>query len=232
MHFCSTCHNMYYLKIREEDGGLNYYCRNCGNEDTTLTAEAICVSETQLRRSEQKFTHMVNEYTKYDPTLPRINTIKCPNQACSSNGGEPSVGGDALQPSEADSSMAGGAGKKKSEAADKETAAPKKKTTAASKNKTAKTLAQESAAVSAKEAVQSAKEAMQSAKEAALLIAAEEEEEELAAATATATAVLKPTTPKKENGREVIYIRYDDINMKYVYLCVHCDTTWKTDTRV
>ena len=236
MHFCSTCHNMYYLKIREEDGGLNYYCRNCGNEDTTLTAEAICVSETQLRRSEQKFTHMVNEYTKYDPTLPRINTIKCPNQACSSNGGgEQGVGGDALQPSEADSSTAGGAGKKKSEAADKETAAaPKKKTAAASKNKTAKTLAQESAmeaTQSAKEAMQSAKEAMQSAKEAALLIAAEEEEE-LAAAAATATAVLKPTTPKKENGREVIYIRYDDINMKYVYLCVHCDTTWKTDTRV
>ena len=28
---------------------------------------------------------------------------------------------------------------------------------------------------------------------------------------------------------EVIYIRYDDKNMKYLYLCVICDTTWKTD---
>ena len=81
MHFCTNCHNMYYLKIREDGGNtLNYYCRNCGHEDTTLNAEAICVSETQLRRSEQKFTHMINEYTKFDPTLPRINTIKCPNQ--------------------------------------------------------------------------------------------------------------------------------------------------------
>jgi hypothetical protein len=34
------------------------------------------------------------------------------------------------------------------------------------------------------------------------------------------------------NNREVIYIRYDDINMKYVYLCVHCDTTWRTDNRL
>ena len=30
-------------------------------------------------------------------------------------------------------------------------------------------------------------------------------------------------------NREVLYIRYDDVNMKYVYVCVHCNTTWKTD---
>jgi DNA-directed RNA polymerase subunit M/transcription elongation factor TFIIS len=30
-------------------------------------------------------------------------------------------------------------------------------------------------------------------------------------------------------SREVLYIRYDDVNMKYVYVCVHCNTTWKTD---
>ena len=118
MHFCSVCHNMYYLKIRDEDGGntLNYYCRNCGHEDTTLTAETICVSETQLRRSEQKYTHMINEYTKFDPTLPRINTIKCPNQECSSNGGtmhEGTMKGGTSDTTEQD----GGAGKKKTEAA-------------------------------------------------------------------------------------------------------------------
>ena len=32
-----------------------------------------------------------------------------------------------------------------------------------------------------------------------------------------------------ENSREIIYIRYDDTNMKYVYLCSTCDTVWKTD---
>ena len=96
MHFCSVCHNMYYLKIsdtEEQENGENnqavdtliYYCRNCGNEDKSLTVDNVCVSETQLTRSEQKYTHMVNEYTKYDPTLPRINTIKCPNQDCKSN---------------------------------------------------------------------------------------------------------------------------------------------------
>ena len=101
MHFCSECHNMYYLKIKEDeeqDEGVDsniliYYCRNCGHEDTTLSAESICVSDTQFRRSEQNFTHIVNEFTKHDPTLPRINTIKCPNHECISNTASMAGGG-------------------------------------------------------------------------------------------------------------------------------------------
>ena len=31
------------------------------------------------------------------------------------------------------------------------------------------------------------------------------------------------------NNREIIYIRYDHINMKYMYLCSHCDFTWNTE---
>ena len=34
-------------------------------------------------------------------------------------------------------------------------------------------------------------------------------------------------TEDKENN--VIYIRYDDINLKYMYLCTYCDTTWNTN---
>ena len=122
MHFCNKCDNMYYISISSDDENkLLYYCRNCGNEDTNLTKNNICVSKTQLKRSEQKYNHIINEYTKLDPTLPRINTIKCPNSECNSN---------------------------------------------------------------------------------------------------------------KENGmaREVIYIRYDDTNKLYIYLCAVCDTVWKTET--
>ena len=32
-------------------------------------------------------------------------------------------------------------------------------------------------------------------------------------------------------GTEVIYIRYDDAHMKYIYLCTKCDTTWKTSDK-
>jgi len=124
MHFCSKCDNMYYISISETDGNsLIYYCQNCGHKDDLLTSQNICVSNTQLKRSEQKYNHIINKYTKLDPTLPRTNTISCPNHECESNASD--------------------------------------------------------------------------------------------------------ETKRKE--REVIYIRYDDINMKYIYLCANCDIMWKTD---
>jgi len=119
MHFCSNCSNMYYIRINSDDPNkLVYYCRKCGNEDKLLAIENVCVSKTQVKKSEQTFSHIINEYTKLDPTLPRINTVLCPNPDCITN------------------------------------------------------------------------------------------------------------TEGKE--REIIYIRYDDTNMKYIYLCSDCDTVWKT----
>jgi len=120
MHFCSNCQNMYYIRINEDDPNkLVYYCRNCGNENTNLSIENVTVSKLQIKKSEQSFNHIINKYTKLDPTLPRINTILCPNTDCETN------------------------------------------------------------------------------------------------------------TKNKE--REIIYIRYDDTNMKYVYLCSCCDTVWKAN---
>ena len=38
-----------------------------------------------------------------------------------------------------------------------------------------------------------------------------------------------PDCPTNKDGkeREIIYIRYDDVNMKYVYLCYDCETVWE-----
>ena len=120
MHFCSNCSNMYYIKINaDQPNKLIYYCRKCGNEDNLLAIENVCVSKTQIKKSEQSFSHIINKYTKLDPTLPRIKTVLCPNPDCSTN---------------------------------------------------------------------------------------------------------KEGTP-----REIIYIRYDDSNMKYIYLCSDCDTVWQTN---
>ena len=73
----------------------------------------------QLKREQQKIDNVINKYTKLDPTLPRTNTIKCPNTECISN-------------------------------------------------------------------------------------------------------------TNKNEKQEVVYIRYDDMNMLYIYLCAKCDTTWDT----
>ena len=115
MKFCSQCQNMCYLSIDDTNSNeLLYYCRVCGHKDTHLTQEGIVVMKTQVKKSEQKFNHMVNKYTKYDPTLPRRSNMKCPNVDCT-------------------------------------------------------------------------------------------------------------------NDNDIIYLRYDDDNMKYLYICPMCDTNWKTD---
>ena len=39
-----------------------------------------------------------------------------------------------------------------------------------------------------------------------------------------------PSCPSNsDQQKEVIYLRYDDKNMKYIYLCNVCDTVWKTN---
>ncbi len=211
MQFCSECHNMYYLKIQDEEevigNTLIYYCRNCGHEDTTLSTTNICVSDIQLRTSEKKYTHIVNEYTKYDPTLPSINTIKCPNQECISN------------------VIGGGGGKKVLTTEEQE-----------AKDAKAATKAAKAATKLAKEATKASKAATLAAKIAQAnleTILAEEEAKEEVDVEATAVPEPEPQTQDDlVSKREVIYIRYDDINMKYVYLCVHCDMTWRTDNRL
>jgi DNA-directed RNA polymerase subunit M/transcription elongation factor TFIIS len=122
MHFCSNCSNMYYISIDAEDPNkLVYYCRNCGNKDATISTNDVNVLNVQLKKSEQEFSHIINKYTKLDPTLPRISNILCPNEDCQTN--------------------------------------------------------------------------------------------------------------KDDKDREIICIRYDNVNMKYVYVCSSCDVVWKTDEK-
>ena len=39
--------------------------------------------------------------------------------------------------------------------------------------------------------------------------------------------VCSTNNDERPTPREIIYIRYDDTNIKYVYLCSTCDTAWK-----
>jgi hypothetical protein len=118
---------MYYISIDVDDPNkLVYYCRNCGHHDNntgnnTNKSISIFITQTNLKKKEQEFGHIINQYTKLDPTLPRVNNVLCPNDECLTN-----------------------------------------------------------------------------------------------------------TEPDK-NLREIIIIRYDDKNMKYISLCSTCDTIWKTE---
>ena len=100
-----------------------------------------------------------------DPTLPRINTIKCPNQACKSN--------------------------------EEHEHTPRSR----SRDEGSKSKASIGAAASA-----------------------------------VVPSVASVNVPDEEQGggagdhteREIIYLRYDDVNMNFVYLCPVCDSVWNT----
>ena len=90
MHFCKKCENMYYIRLEDSDSSkLIYYCRKCGDENDLISEDNMCVSFTNLKREENKYYHIVNKYTKLDPTLPRINNIECPNEECTSRAENP-----------------------------------------------------------------------------------------------------------------------------------------------
>ncbi len=126
MKFCNNCDNMLYIRLLKEDSNkLIYYCRNCGNTDEELNKDNLCVSNTDIASKDKAYLQDINEFTKLDPTLPRTQNIKCPNQSCPSNH--------------------------------------------------------------------------------------------------------KSDDPTIINKNEVIYLRYDDVNLNYVYICTQCDTIWKTN---
>ena len=127
MKFCKDCENMLYIRLLSEDSNkLIYYCRNCGNTYDNIDKDNVCVLNSNVNMHDKGYLQDINEYTKLDPTLPRTQNIKCPNQSCPSN----HTGDD---------------------------------------------------------------------------------------------------SSKLTNKNEVIYLRYDDINLNYVYICTQCDTTWKTN---
>lgn len=86
MKFCVECKNKLYHQLSEKDSNkLSYYCRFCGYKDDSLTEEGVCIMNAQLKQNEQKFNHIINNYTIYDPTLPRLHNLRCPNGQCNSN---------------------------------------------------------------------------------------------------------------------------------------------------
>ena len=170
MHFCTKCSNMYYIRLSEEDpNSIVYYCRNCGHENKNITLDSVTISRTNFKSSKQKYNSIINKYTKMDPTLPRINTIKCPNQACKSN--------------------------QEHEQAHAET--PRSR----SREEGSKSKA--SVGVAAAAVLPSV---------AGIDVSVEEQ----------------GGGAGEHSGREIIYLRYDDVNMNFVYLCPVCDSVWNT----
>ncbi len=85
MKFCEKCDNMLYINMSNDQNDLIAVCRFCGHKGSMSENESICVINTQLKHGEQKFNLIINEYTKEDPTIPHIYSLRCPSSACKTN---------------------------------------------------------------------------------------------------------------------------------------------------
>lgn len=90
MRFCPKCR--YYLYLSAPDGGaVSMLCKNCGFTEKfePTSKEDAMILETNFRSGSSANGAAsgitVNAYTKMDPTLPHVNTLRCPNGACVSN---------------------------------------------------------------------------------------------------------------------------------------------------
>lgn len=97
MDFCSVCDNMYYMKFEHDEfgGQLRHFCKSCGNE-TDAPPPILPRNNVNRSTAENDFPEGVfsppplpsdklNEYTKYDPTIPHVKDTECPNASCDSN---------------------------------------------------------------------------------------------------------------------------------------------------
>lgn len=82
MKFCKQCDNMLYFKMKEEENKLYYYCRKCGDEEVIEKTELI--KDVTYEKKQNKIVN-VNKNIKYDPTIPHIKNMNCPNESCLSN---------------------------------------------------------------------------------------------------------------------------------------------------
>jgi len=89
--FCPTCR--YYLYLNQQRSGedekedtLRRMCRNCGYQEEDKKGGLVLEIDLKEKTSEG-YKILLNEFTKEDPTLPHVNTIKCPNLECKSNVG-------------------------------------------------------------------------------------------------------------------------------------------------
>ena len=90
MNFCENCNFLLYKKlVLPEDGDqvtsggeavLLEYCKNCGNE-TPIKEDSISVYKREYKSSFAIDSIISNKYIVYDNTLPRLS-IDCKNKDC------------------------------------------------------------------------------------------------------------------------------------------------------
>ena len=84
MKFCSKCGALYFLK-KALDNHLLYDCRNCGTQEPRDINDN-CIYQSDINKQDYMTYQMLkNPYVIRDPTLPRLSNVKCINDSCLTN---------------------------------------------------------------------------------------------------------------------------------------------------
>jgi len=89
MEFCPHCENKLYMVNKQKEDSdkdkhdsldeIVLFCKNCFFEKEFDRQTSNILYETQYKLDDQLYFHyLINEYTKFDPTLPLIMT-PCPS---------------------------------------------------------------------------------------------------------------------------------------------------------
>ncbi len=81
MKFCPVCR--YYLYLSMIDGKLTRQCRSCSYSEEEQAGGLVSYTNLEEKVNEG-YKILVNEFTRMDPTLPHIDSIKCKNDECPS----------------------------------------------------------------------------------------------------------------------------------------------------
>lgn len=69
---------MLYMKVEgDENNKLRLYCKNCSFSRIEDSATA-CVATKNFSSDANSYKSFMTPHIKYDPALPRVNNIKCP----------------------------------------------------------------------------------------------------------------------------------------------------------
>lgn len=84
LKFCPSCDM--YLCLEVKDNAAILKCNMCGYAESQTSGGLV--SEIYVKeRGSEAYKIDLNEFTRQDPTLPHLKTMKCPNTTCATNTG-------------------------------------------------------------------------------------------------------------------------------------------------
>jgi DNA-directed RNA polymerase subunit M/transcription elongation factor TFIIS len=234
MLFCKNCSNLLYIKTQcdkenPDDKKLLYYCKNCG-ETHEQENQSVCVYDIEYQSDSTSNKYVDNNLLHLDPTIPHLKTITCVNPNCITNQTSPfSITFEyehmdsSIEPTEIENILSLQIAENMPKTAKHEPVAihlfdtsycvilksVPKKTSMKEMLKTMKMLNEYLQTSTRGEVVDTGEGGGGGSKE------------------AVPVPQFVNVQDIKKNRKDVLFVKYDKKNMKFLYKCCNCFTTWK-----